>query len=39
VLLRAGRQPLSLHNDKDAFLVLRCDIPNTRDDTAALDQM
>ncbi len=30
---------LSLHNDKDAFLVLYCDIPNTRGDKAALDQM
>jgi len=30
---------LSLHNDEDAFLVLYCDIPNTRRDTAALDQM
>jgi len=30
---------LSLHNDEDAFLVLYCDIPNTRGDTAALDQM
>ena len=30
---------LSLHNDQDAFLVLYCDIPNTRSDTAALDQM
>ncbi|HWY19618.1 MAG TPA: hypothetical protein VNX26_00260 [Candidatus Acidoferrum sp.] len=30
---------LSLHNDEDAFLVLYCDIPNTRSDTAALDQM
>jgi hypothetical protein len=30
---------LSLHNDADAFLVLYCDIPNTRGDTAALDQM
>jgi hypothetical protein len=30
---------LSLHNDADAFLVLYCDIPNTRSDTAALDQM
>src|SRR5258708_13592807 len=30
---------LSLHNDEDAFLVIYCDIPNTRSDTAALDQM
>jgi hypothetical protein len=30
---------LSLQNDEDAFLVLYCDIPNTRGDTAALDQM
>jgi hypothetical protein len=30
---------LSLHDDKDAFLVLYCDIPNTRGDKAALDQM
>ncbi len=30
---------LSLHNDADAFLVLYCDIPNTRGDTAALDTM
>jgi hypothetical protein len=30
---------LSLHNDADAFLVLYCDIPNTRGDAAALDQM
>jgi hypothetical protein len=30
---------LSLHNDADAFLVLYCDIPNTRSDAAALDQM
>lgn len=30
---------LSLHNDADAFLVLYCDIPNTRSDTASLDQM
>lgn len=30
---------LSLHSDQDAFLVLYCDIPNTRGDTAALDQM
>lgn len=30
---------LSLHNDEDAFLVLYCDIPNTRGDSAALDQM
>ena len=30
---------LSLHIDQDAFLVLYCDIPNTRGDTAALDQM
>src|ERR1700730_3641223 len=30
---------LSLHNDEDAFLVLYCDIPNTRSDTTALDQM
>jgi len=30
---------LSLHHDKDAFLILYCDIPNTRGDAAALDQM
>src|SRR5579863_1556643 len=30
---------LNLQNDQDAFLVLYCDIPNTRGDTAALDQM
>jgi len=30
---------LSLYNDSDAFLVLYCDIPNVRGDTAALDQM
>ena len=30
---------LSLNNDRDAFLVLYCDIPNTRGDAAALDQM
>ncbi len=30
---------LSLHNDQDAFLVIYSDIPNTRGDTAALDQM
>ena len=30
---------LSLNSDRDAFLVLYCDIPNTRGDTAALDQM
>jgi len=29
----------SLYNDTDAFLVLYCDIPNVRGDTAALDQM
>jgi len=30
---------LSLHNNADAFLVLYCDIPNLRGDTATLDQM
>src|SRR5260370_1127204 len=30
---------LSLHNDEYAFLVLYCDIPNTRFHTAAHDQM
>jgi len=30
---------LSLHSDEDAFLVLYCEIPNTRGDSAALDQM
>ena len=30
---------LSLHSDEDAFLVLYCDIANTRGDSAALDQM
>jgi hypothetical protein len=30
---------LSIHNDADAFLVLYCDIPNTRGDAAALDKM
>ncbi len=30
---------LSVHDDSDAFLVLYCDIPNTRNDTAALDHM
>ncbi len=30
---------LSLHNDADAFMLMYCDIPNVRGDTAALDQM
>jgi hypothetical protein len=30
---------LSLQNDSDAFLVLYCDIPNTRADKGALDHM
>jgi hypothetical protein len=30
---------LSLHDDSDAFLVLYCDVPNTRTDAAALDRM
>jgi hypothetical protein len=29
----------SLHEDSDAFLVLYCDLPNTRSDTPALDHM
>jgi hypothetical protein len=29
----------SLHDDADAFLVLYCDIPNTRGDTESLDHM
>ncbi len=30
---------LSVHDDSDAFLLLYCDIPNMRNDTAALDYM
>jgi hypothetical protein len=29
----------SLHDDSDAFLVIYCDIPNMRSDSAALDHM
>lgn len=37
--VKMNNYTLSLHSDADAFLVLYCDIPNTRSDNESLDHM